>query len=176
VSSGKWENWQPRWKMLSAWALANRISTLLRSSHKRRLKSDDQSGQLFHSTLANSVGQRAAIAALDSDPSIVEQMKARFAARIEFVYSRLKTMKGVRVLKSKGSFYIFVDISQISLDSVKFAIQLLQHKKIVVIPGYAFGESGEGCIRLACTRSRLVLEEGMNRFEAFIEGYKKIDE
>jgi len=85
-------------------------------------------------------------------------------------------MKGVRVLKSKGSFYIFVDISQISLDSVKFAIQLLQHKKIVVIPGYAFGESGEGCIRLACTRSRLVLEEGMNRFEAFIEGYKKIDE
>jgi aminotransferase len=130
----------------------------------------------YSTACANSVGQRAAIAALDSDPLIVEQMKARFAARIEFVYSRLKAMKGVRVLKSKGSFYIFVDISQISLDSRKFAIQLLQHKKVVVIPGYAFGESGEGCIRLACTRSRPVLEEGMNRFEAFIEGYKEIDE
>jgi aminotransferase len=126
----------------------------------------------YSTACANSVGQRAAIAALDSDPSIVEQMKNRFAARVELVYSRLKAIKNIRVLKPKGSFYIFVDISQICLDSRKFALQLLQEQKVVVIPGYAFGKSGEGCIRLACTRSRPVLEEGIKRIEAFIEGYK----
>jgi len=130
----------------------------------------------YSTACANSVGQRAAIAALGSDPSLVEQMKDRFAARIEFVYSRLKTMKGVRAIKPQGSFYIFVDISQITMQSRKFAVQLLQQQKVVVIPGYAFGESGEGCIRLACTRSRPILEEGLNRIEAFIEGYKEIDE
>ncbi len=126
----------------------------------------------FSRACANSVGQRAAIAALGSDPSLVEEMKNRFAARVELVYSMLKAIKGVRVLKPKGSFYIFVDISQITLQSRKFAIQLLQQEKVVVIPGYAFGDSGEGCIRLACTRSRPVLEEGINRIEAFIKGYK----
>ena len=128
----------------------------------------------YSTACASSIGQRAAIAAVELNPSIVDQMKSRFEARIELVYSRLKTMRGIRVFKPKGSFYIFVDISQITMQSRKFALQLLQQKKVVVVPGYAFGESGEGCFRIACTQSRFILEEAMNRIEDFIECYKEI--
>ena len=127
----------------------------------------------YSTACANSVGQRAAIAALGSDPSIVEQMKNTFEARIELVYARLSNMRGIRVFKPKGSFYIFVDISQFTTQSREFATQLLQQKKVVVIPGYAFGKSGEGCFRIACTRSRPILEEAMDRIEVFIESYKE---
>jgi aspartate/methionine/tyrosine aminotransferase len=128
----------------------------------------------YSTACASSIGQRAAIAALELDPSVVEQMKARFEARIELVYSRLKTMRGIRVFKPKGSFYVFVDISQLTMQSRKFALQLLEQKQVVVVPGYAFGASGEGCFRIACTQSRAILEEAMNRIEEFIGCYKEI--
>ena len=125
----------------------------------------------YSTACASSIGQRAAIAALDIDSSVIEQMVDRFAARVNLVCSRLDTMRGIRVSKPRGSFYVFVDISQITHQSRKFAIQLLKKKKVVVIPGYAFGDSGEGCIRIACTQKRSILEEAMNRIEAFIECY-----
>lgn len=126
----------------------------------------------YSTACACSVSQRGAIAALDVDSSIVEQMKNRFKARAELVCSRLNTMKGVKVLKPNGSFYVFVDISQITMQSRKFALRLLEEQKVVVVPGYAFGDSGEGCFRIACTRSRSTLEEAMNRIESFIKSYK----
>ncbi len=128
----------------------------------------------YSTSCASSIGQRAAIAALDMDPSVVEQMKNRFAARVELVCSRLNAVDGVRVAHPGGSFYVFADISQITRQSREFAIRLLQEEKVVVVPGYAFGESGEGCIRIACTRSRAVLEKAMDRIEAFIGRYEKI--
>lgn len=122
----------------------------------------------YSTACASSIGQRAAIAALDIDPMIVEHMKERFAARVELVCTRLNSVKGVRVLRPKGSFYVFADIRQITCQSRKFALDLLYQNKVVVIPGYAFGESGEGCIRIACTKGKSVLAEAMNRIESFI--------
>ena len=125
----------------------------------------------YSTACANSIGQRAAIAALDLDPSIVEKMKDRFAVRSELVCSRLSSMGGIRVSIPKGSFYVFANVSQIARQSRSFAIQLLEKNKVVVIPGYAFGESGEGCIRIACTKSKSILEEAMNLIESFIQCY-----
>ena len=125
----------------------------------------------YSTACSSSIGQRAAIAALDLDPSVVEGMKDRFAARVDLVCSRLAAMKDVRVLRPGGSFYVFVDISRITSQSRTFALRLLEEQKVVVIPGYAFGESGEGCFRIACTRSRAVLDEAMNRIESFINCY-----
>lgn len=127
----------------------------------------------YSTACASSIGQRAAIAALDIDQAILEKMKNRFAARVELVSTRLGEMSGVRVSKPGGSFYVFADISQITQQSRAFAIQLLQKKKVVVVPGYAFGKSGEGCIRIACTRNMSLLEEAMDRIEDFIEWYQK---
>ena len=125
----------------------------------------------YSTACASSIGQRAAIAALDLDQSIVEGMKERFAARVELVCSRLAAMKKVRVSRPGGSFYVFVDISRITGQSRTFALRLLEDKKVVVIPGYAFGDSGEGCFRIACTRRRSILDEAMDRIESFINCY-----
>lgn len=127
----------------------------------------------FSTSCASSIGQRAAIAALDLDPAVVEQMKERFEARVDLVCSRLRAIDGVRVSKPGGSFYVFADISRITRRSREFAIRLLQEERVVVVPGYAFGASGEGCIRIACTRSRAVLEKAMDRIAAFIGRYQE---
>lgn len=128
----------------------------------------------YSTACASSVGQRAALAALDIDPAIVEQMTFRFLERCKLVCSRLNDMDGVRALQPKGSFYVFADISQHTKNSRQFALQLLQKNKVVVVPGYAFGESGEGCIRIACTRSKSILEEAMNRIAIFIGSYEEL--
>lgn len=127
----------------------------------------------YSTACASSIGQRAAIAALSLDASVVCAMRDRFAARVALVYERLKNLAKVKVIRPQGSFYVFVDISSVTRDSRKFAIQLLQQEKVVVIPGYAFGHSGEGCIRIACTRPREQLAEAMNRIEIFINRYQE---
>ncbi|MEN8143059.1 MAG: aminotransferase class I/II-fold pyridoxal phosphate-dependent enzyme [Thermodesulfobacteriota bacterium] len=125
----------------------------------------------YSTACANSISQRAAIAALDLDPTVIEQMKKRFADRIDMVCSRLKKMKGIRVHKPKGSFYILADISGITKQSQEFANQLLQQARVVVIPGYAFGQAGEGTVRIACTHNSTVLSKGMDRIELFLKRY-----
>lgn len=128
----------------------------------------------YSTSCASSIGQRAAIAAIDMDPSVVEGMKNKFAARVELVCDRLDAIDGVRVSRPGGSFYVFADISRIMRQSREFAIRLLQEEKVVVVPGYAFGESGEGFVRIACTRNRALLEKAMDRIEAFIGRHEKI--
>jgi len=125
----------------------------------------------YSTACASSIGQRAAIAALDIDRSVVNAMRDRFAARVDLVCRRLEKMKGIRVVKPCGAFYVFADISLISQESRRFAIDLLKKQQVVVIPGYAFGDSGEGCIRIACTVKRALLEKAMDRLETFISGY-----
>ncbi|ACN17343.1 AspC5 [Desulforapulum autotrophicum HRM2] len=127
----------------------------------------------YSTACASSIGQRAALAALDIDPSILEQMKNRFAARVDLVCARLNAMDNIQVTKPGGSFYVFADISRITRQSRQFAIQLLNSKRVVVVPGYAFGESGEGCIRIACTRNRHLLDTAMDRIQSFLDDFQK---
>jgi aspartate/methionine/tyrosine aminotransferase len=80
-------------------------------------------------------------------------------------------MKGIRVNKPKGSFYILADIREITGQSQTFARALLKDAKVVVIPGYAFGNTGEGAIRIACTQTSMILSEAMDRIELFLDHY-----
>jgi aspartate/methionine/tyrosine aminotransferase len=125
----------------------------------------------YSTACASSISQRAAIAALDLDPLIIERMKDRFSRRIDLVCSRLTAMKGIRVNKPKGSFYILADIREITGQSQAFARALLKDAKVIVIPGYAFGNAGEGAIRIACTQSSMILSEAMDRIELFLDHY-----
>lgn len=129
----------------------------------------------YTTACASSISQRAAIAALDLDPKVIEQMKNRFANRIEIVCSRLSKMKGIKVNKPKGSFYVLADISEITQQSQKFSNRLLQDAKVVVIPGHAFGRAGEGTVRIACTHSSSILTEAMDRMELFLETHHSSD-
>ena len=126
----------------------------------------------YSTACAASISQRAAIAALDMDPKILTTMKDRFAARVDLVCSRLEKMPGIKLIRPRGSFYIFADISQISLRSREFAVRLLREQKLVVVPGYAFGQSCDGCIRIACTVKREHLSIAMDRLETFISNFR----
>lgn len=117
---------------------------------------------------ASSVSQRAAIAALDTPDEVIKEMSDTFERRVELVCSRLESMPGVRVSRPKGSFYVFADISGITNQSRQFALDLIKEEKVVVVPGYPFGLSCEGCIRIACTINREKLYEAMDRLERFL--------
>ena len=117
---------------------------------------------------ASSVGQRAAIAALDTPDEVIKKMSDTFERRVELVCSRLGAMPGVRVSRPKGGFYVFADISSITNQSRQFALDLIKEEKVVVVPGYPFGLSCEGCIRIACTINREKLCEAMDRLGRFL--------
>jgi aminotransferase len=125
----------------------------------------------YSTACATSISQRAAIAALDIDPQILTAMRDRFCARVDLVCSRLEKMPGVKVVRPSGSFYIFADLSLITVQSRAFAIQLLQEQHLTVVPGYAFGQSCNGCIRIACTIGQKQLNLAMDRLAAFISTY-----
>jgi len=122
----------------------------------------------YSTSCASSVSQRAALHALDLDKKTVAGFRDVFRQRMERVCTMLDTMDGVRYVRPKGSIYVFADISAVVADSRDFAVQLLKEKGVVVVPGYAFGASAEGCIRIACTQELSVLEEGMERMADFV--------
>ena len=68
---------------------------------------------------------------------------------------------------ANGAFYVFADISSFGLSSVEFCNRLLDEQKVVCIPGSAFGECGEGFIRIAYTCSDDNLREALRRIDTF---------
>jgi aspartate/methionine/tyrosine aminotransferase len=122
----------------------------------------------YSTACASSVGQRAAIAALDLDRRIVEQMAATFEQRVALVCDRLAVMPGIRLVRPRGGFYVFADIHRIHPDSREFAIRLLNSQQVVVVPGYAFGGSCDGCVRIACTLPKERLNQAMDRLQQYL--------
>jgi len=120
---------------------------------------------------ASSVSQRAALAALRADQNRFDDMAAEFKARCELAYERLKAMPGLQVNPPLGSFYIFPSIAELTADSQSFALDLLDQEQVVTVPGSAFGPSGEGCLRLACTVDQERLTEALDRIERFVRRY-----
>ena len=71
--------------------------------------------------------------------------------------------------KPKGAFYIFPDISKYHMSSEEFATDLLNKEHVVVVPGTAFGESGEGFIRISYAYSLDALKEAIKRIERYLK-------
>ncbi len=122
----------------------------------------------YQTSCASSVGQRAALAALRADPAIFDAMAREFRQRCEYAYERLSRMPGIAVKPAAGSFYIFPRIQSLIPDCEQFAFDLLDQEQVVVIPGSAFGPSGEGFVRLACTVGMKTLTQAMDRIERFV--------
>jgi aspartate/methionine/tyrosine aminotransferase len=120
---------------------------------------------------ASSVSQRAALAALRLDPTVVDTMVKEFGSRVDLVYQSLQSMPRIRVHKPAGTFYIFPNIGEITSDSREFASRLLERAQVVVFPGAAFGPSGQSSLRLACTISKPMIEQAMERLSRFISDY-----
>jgi len=122
----------------------------------------------YNTSCAPSVSQRAAVAALKHGQESVDRMVEEFRRRRDFVYDAFRSLPGVRVNKPTGSFYMFPNIEGLTDDTEKFALELLERERVVVVPGSAFGPSGTGCIRVAFTVDQGKLEEAMARIKRFV--------
>jgi aspartate/methionine/tyrosine aminotransferase len=114
----------------------------------------------------NSLAQRGALYALyRHDDKLVERRNI-FRQRLDYVSERLNRMKGVRCASPEGAFYLFPNIEGTGMTSEEFVWFLLNEKwRVATVPGGAFGECGEGYVRIACTQSMETLAVGMDRME-----------
>ena len=115
---------------------------------------------------ANAPGQYAATVALDH-PELCEELRQIFERRRSILLDGLAKIDGIRCNRPNGAFYVFADISSFGLSSVEFCNRLLDEQKVVCIPGSAFGECGEGFIRIAYTCSDDELHEALKRISRF---------
>ncbi len=116
---------------------------------------------------APTISQIAAEAAIDKSIPHRDEMLVRYAQRREEIVSSLNEI-GLNCHKPDGSFYVFPDIRNTSLTSIDFAKKLLEQENVVVVPGTAFGEEGEGFIRCSYAASMEDIKESLKRIKHFI--------
>jgi aspartate/methionine/tyrosine aminotransferase len=95
-------------------------------------------------------------------------MVAEFRKRRDVFADGLNAIPGVRCLKPLGAFYLFPNVAAVGLSSDEFANRLLNEAGVAVLPGTAFGEYGEGYIRLSFANSLTNIEEALERIRSFV--------
>jgi aminotransferase len=125
----------------------------------------------YNSTCASSISQYAALEALTAGVNDAEAMKDEYNQRRDYAYERLVSM-GLDVVKPDGAFYIFPSIKKFGMNSLDFAVRLLEEARVAAVPGDAFSSFGEGYIRISYAYSRDILETGLNRLEGFISSLR----
>jgi aspartate aminotransferase len=121
---------------------------------------------------ATSFVQKAGVAALRGSQECVAEMVSEFRRRRDRIVELLNEIPGVDCLMPEGAFYAFADFSEIEKNSIKLAGQLLDEAKVAVIPGVAFGESGEGFLRLSYAIGMDKIEEGIERIKKVVRRMK----
>jgi len=112
-----------------------------------------------------SFAQKGGLAALKGDQAPVEDMRAEFEMRRQYMVGRLKGIDRVSVVAPQGAFYVLANISQLGLSSTNFADRLLSKHHVAVVPGVAFGH--DGTIRFSYATSLDIIKKGLDRFEEF---------
>lgn len=109
--------------------------------------------------------QNAALYAISHADEIIPPFANAFEQRLEYIDDQINQIDWLDVSPMRGGIYAFVDIRQTGLDSVEFAQQLLKKAGIIVIPGLAFGQAGEGFIRIAATQPLDVIKTAFDRIK-----------
>ena len=117
------------------------------------------------------ISQMAAIEAIVSGEKGKMEMIREYNRRRRMVVKRLNEM-GLDIFEPKGAFYAFPSIKEYS-GSEEFSERLLREKRVAVVPGNAFGECGEGFVRISYAASRETIIEAMDRIGAFLESLKR---
>lgn len=116
---------------------------------------------------APTTSQYAAVSALKKGDADVERMRTAYNQRRNYLM-RLFDKMGLQCFEPFGAFYVFPSIKEFGLTSEEFATRLLQQEKVAVVPGIAFGTSGEGYVRISYAYSIEDLKEALERVEHFI--------
>lgn len=117
---------------------------------------------------APTVSQYAAVEALKNGDEAVAEMRESYNQRRRFVVNELRNM-GLSCFEPLGAFYVFPSIKKFGLSSDEFCTRLLEEEKVAVVPGTAFGDSGEGFIRISYAYSLNALKEALGRVRRFTE-------
>ena len=121
---------------------------------------------------AASNAQDAALEALENGASAVEAMRLKYGARRNFIVRSLNDI-GLDCILPLGAFYAFPNITSTGLTSKEFSLGLLEKKKVAVVPGGAFGASGEGFVRCSYATSLDEIKTAMKRIGEFCREVRK---
>ncbi len=116
---------------------------------------------------APTTSQYAAAEGLRNCEDEVQEMRRSYNERRRFLMSEFKRM-GLECFEPYGAFYVFPSIKEFGMSSEEFATRLLNEEKVAVVPGTAFGECGEGFLRISYAYSIEDLKEALGRVEHFI--------
>lgn len=116
---------------------------------------------------APTTSQYAAVEALRNGDDDVKAMREEYDGRRRYLLHRFKEM-GLSCFEPFGAFYMFPCIKEFGMTSDEFATKLLNARKLAVVPGTAFGDCGEGFLRISYAYSLENLKKAMDRLEAFI--------
>ena len=121
---------------------------------------------------APTISQYAGIEALRNGDTDIEKMKKEYDKRRKYLLKEFARL-GLPCFEPKGAFYIFPDISKYGMTSEEFATDLLNKEHVVVVPGTAFGDSGEGFVRISYAYSLDALKEAIKRIEKYLVSISK---
>lgn len=120
---------------------------------------------------APTTSQYAAVEALKKGDEEVEKMRLSYNQRRRFLINAFKEM-GLDCFEPYGAFYVFPCIKKFNMTSEEFATKLLMEEKVAVVPGTAFGDCGEGYLRISYAYSLENLKEAVSRIERFVKRLK----
>lgn len=117
---------------------------------------------------APTTSQYAAIEAIKNGDADIARMRESYNMRRRFLLNSFREM-GIECFEPYGAFYVFPCIKEFGMTSDEFATRFLKEEKVAAVPGTAFGNSGEGYLRISYAYSLERLEEAMKRFAHFVE-------
>lgn len=123
---------------------------------------------------APTTSQDAAVEALERGDPSVALMRKEYELRRNFIVAACNRI-GLECFKPKGAFYVFPDIRSTGLKSQEFSLRLLREKEVAVVPGTAFGPSGEGHVRCSYATSLPKIKEAFAHIEDFVAEIRKED-
>ncbi|QSZ27726.1 aminotransferase class I/II-fold pyridoxal phosphate-dependent enzyme [Aceticella autotrophica] len=121
-------------------------------------------------TAAATMCQYAGIEAMKNGSEDIRIMRDEYDRRRKYLLQSMSEI-GLKCFEPKGAFYLFPSIKKTGLTSTEFAKRLLHEAKVAVVPGNAFGESGEGYVRMAYATSMENLEECVKRIKGFMKKF-----
>lgn len=117
---------------------------------------------------APTTSQYAAVEALKNGDDDIERMKKAYDERRRYLLKAFKDL-GMDCFEPYGAFYMFPSIKRFGMTSEEFATRLLKEEKIAIVPGTAFGDSGEGFLRVSYAYSLEDLQKAIGRIRRFVE-------
>ena len=120
---------------------------------------------------APTTAQYAAIEALENGDEDIAHMRDEYDIRRRFIVQELNDM-GLTCFNPEGAFYVFPSVAITGLSSEEFCRRLLEQEHVAVVPGSAFGDCGEGFVRISYCYSLEHITEAMKRMRRFLQTFR----